>query len=111
MTDTAYYLSLVLNAALCISTCLWLRNKIKLSEVREGKAKSIYSWTVLLIGMVSGAVNFNSIVSLFRSSGMPAPYGHGEVIVSAIIFNLVLSIVLLGVGRICLGWRAISWRQ
>ncbi len=110
MTDVAFYLSFVFNVLLAIGAYFVLRGSVKSNRVGEAKAKSIYSAVVMAGGVLCGVVLFHAMVALLRLVGLPAAYGHGEIIAAAIVFNLMLSMLLLLVGRIMLGWRPFSWR-
>lgn len=110
MTDVAYYLSFVLNVVLAAAAFFIVRAALKAGRVGEAKAKLRYSVAAVFVGLVSGLVLFHGLVALFRALGYPAAYSHGEVIVAAVLFNLLLSCVLLLVGRILLGWRPVQWQ-
>ena len=109
MTDVAYYLSFVLNVLLAVVAFFLVRNSVKADRFGKAKAKYIYSVVVLIGGVLSGLVLFHAMVGIFRVLGFPSSYGHGEVIVAAILFNLLLSLLLLVVGRILLDWRPVRW--
>ncbi len=110
MADVAFYLSFVFNALLAAAAYFLLRGPVKSNRLGEAKAKLIYSAVVVAGGALWGFVLFPAMVALFRLIGIPAAYGHGEIIVAAIVFNLMLSMLLLLVGRILLGWQSFSWR-
>ena len=110
MTDVAYYLSFVLNAFLAVVVFFVVSAAVKTKRLREDRAKLIYSVAVIVGGVLCGLVLFHAMVGLFRALGFSASYGHGEVIVAAVMFNLLLSLLLLVVGRILLGWRPFQWQ-
>lgn len=110
MTDVAYYLSFVLNVVLAAIAFFILRTAVRAGRVGEEKAKLLYSIVVIVSGLVAGLILFQAMVGLFRALGLSAEYGHGEVIIAAVAFNLMLSLILLPVGRVLLGWRPIRWQ-
>ncbi len=109
MTEIAYYLSFVLNAFLAAGACFVVRASIKSDRLTEDRAKSRYSVAVMVRGIFSGIILFGALVGLFHLLGLPTSYGHGEVIVAAFVFNLFLSLLLLILGRILLGWQPFPW--
>jgi len=110
MTDVAYYLSFVLNALFAFVAFLLARKLVKTNRFGEAKAKLVYSVAVIVTGALCGLVFFHAMVGLFRALGYKASYGHGEVIVAAVVFNVLLSLLLTVVGRILLGWRPLHWQ-
>ncbi len=109
MTDVAFYLSFAFNVLLATGAYFVLRGSVKSNRVGEAKAKSIYSAVVVAGGVLCGVVLFPAMVALFRLIGVAVAYGHGEIVIAAIVFNLMLSMLLLLVGRILLGWQPFSW--
>ncbi len=110
MADVAFYLSFAFNVLLATGTYFMLRGSVKSNRVGNAKAKWIYSAVAVAGGVLCGVVFFPAMVALFRLIGVPVAYGHGEIIVAAIVFNLLLSLLLVLVGRILLGWQPLSWR-
>jgi Na+/phosphate symporter len=110
MTDVAYYLSFALNVLLAAAAFFIVRAAVRTGRVGKAKAKLLYSVAVVVGGLLSGLVLFHAMVSLFRALGFSAEYGHGEIIIAAVVFNVLLSLIFLPVGRILLGWRPILWQ-
>jgi hypothetical protein len=54
--------------------------------------------------VLCGTAVFVGITSLFEISR-----GHGEIIIAAALFNVLLSLVLIVSGRIVIGWEPIKW--
>ena len=109
MTDVAYYLSFVFNALIASAVYFGIRKAVQHNRIKRENAKIIYSVSVLVGGALSGLVLFHAFVAIFRLMGLTANYGHGEVIVAAVLFNLLLSLLLLIAGRILLGWQSFRW--
>jgi len=109
MEDAAYYLSFLVTFSLCLFLVVILRNKYKSGKVSCQKAKMIYSFSALFLGLFSGTVIFHSLAWLFNLSGYSASYGHGEILFAAIFFNTLLSLFLLAVGRVVIGWQKQTW--
>src|SRR6266852_7299989 len=94
MTDVAFYLSFVFNVLLAAGAYFVLRGWVKSNRFGEARAKSIYSIVVMVGGLLCGVVLFHAMVALFGLLGVPATYGHGEIIIAAVVFNLLLSLLL-----------------
>ena len=92
------------NAAFAITFAAWFRRQVKARRFTETKAKTIYSWLCIVASIFLGIVLFIGITSLFNIS-----LGHGEILIAAPIFNLLLSCVLIIAGRIIIGWVAVKW--
>jgi hypothetical protein len=80
------------------------RFQVKRKAIAEGRAKAIYSWACMAIGLFCGTVIFFGIMLLFN-----IPAGHGEVLIAAPIFNLMLSAISVVIGRIVIGWMPMKW--
>ncbi len=109
MTEIAFYSSFVITLLMCVGVLLILRAGIRRHAWTECRAKSIYSIVVLVSGMSGGTLVFNGLVRLFALFGAKPAFGHGEIIVAAVVFNLLLGLVLLVIGRTVLGWRKMRW--
>ena len=110
MADLAYYLSFVLNGLIATLAFLFMRASMKAARIDEIRAKRIFSVVTLLAGLLCGLVFFNAAVWLLRNAGLPVNTGHGEVVLAAALFNLLLSLAFVIVGRVLLGWRPLDWR-
>lgn len=60
-------------------------------------------------GLVSGIPIFYGAMWLFDVTGYYVNVGHGEILVAAPLFNLILGIALAAIGKILLQWTAIKW--
>jgi hypothetical protein len=102
--DIVFWLCAVLNVALAGGLILRFRSRVTAGVLTERRAKAIYSWLCLGIGLLCGIVIFLGITGLFDMS-----LGHGEAIIASPILNLLLSLVLIISGRIVIGWSPIKW--
>ncbi len=109
MTDTAYYLSFVYTAIAASLLFIFMRRRILKSITKESKGRNLYFFAMPLVGFGSGALLFPATVWLFRTSGIPSGYGHGEALIAAPLFNFVFASVLGAAGHALLGWRSVKW--
>ena len=109
MEDVAYYLSFLITFILCFSAAVFLRNKYKSGGITCQKAKSIYSFVAFIFGLLGGTMIFYGLTWLFNLFGYSISYGHGEILIASIFFNVLLSIVFIGVGRVVIGWQKQMW--
>ena len=87
----------------------YTKTKYKKGIWTEKKAKGIYSLIAMGIGLSGGTLIFHGLVFIFRILGFESSFGHGEILVAAILFNLIVGVVLVIVGRIIISWRKLSW--
>jgi len=110
MIVEAYYLIFVINVLICAGVLVSLMNKSKRNEIAEGKAKQRFSVITIGVGLLCGPVLFPVLSSLLSSVGIgTGAGGHGEIYIASIIFNLLISITLIIVGRIIIGWKPIKF--
>jgi drug/metabolite transporter (DMT)-like permease len=102
--DLIFWLCALLNGALAAYLALRFHAEVKAGRSAETRAKRRYSWLCLAVGVFSGTVLFLGISTLFH-----VPLGHGEIMIAAPVFNLLLSCAFILVGRVVIGWRAMKW--
>lgn len=102
--DAALWLSALLNVTIATALAARYRLQVKTNAITERKAKAIYSLLCLGVGLFSGIVVFFGIMLLFS-----IPTGHGEILIAAPTFNLMLSGISVGVGRVVIGWAPMKW--
>lgn len=102
--DALFWLCASLNLGVAGSLTVYLRGRVKAQRFTEEQAKRVYSWLCLGSSMLSGVVAFFGIVALFH-----IPIGHGEILVAAPLFNLLLGGVLIIAGRTGIGWVPMRW--
>lgn len=102
--DVVFWLCAALNMAIAVALIVRFRARVTAGMVAEHKAKGAYSWLCLASGVLCGTAVFLGITSLFDISR-----GHGEIIIAAALFNVLLSLVLIVSGRIVIGWEPIKW--
>ena len=102
--DVVFWLCAALNTAIAVALIVRFRARVTAGVLAEHKAKSAYSWVCLATGAVCGTAVFLGITSVLDISR-----GHGEIIIAAALFNVLLSLVLIVSGRIVIGWEPIKW--
>ncbi|MFC5548121.1 hypothetical protein [Massilia aerilata] len=108
MLDLIYYASFLVTALVVLALLAVARAAIR----RGGDEKTwtnYFMFGAILAGMVSGCLLFHAVLWSFDAAGHRLNVGHGEVIVAAPFFNLVLGVVLAILGRVLLRWRPIAW--
>ena len=109
MEDVALYLSFFITFSLCFYAAVFLRNMHKSGGISCQKVKSIYSFVAFIFGLLGGTFIFHGLTWLFKLFGYSITYGHGEILFASIFFNVLLSIVFIGVGRVVIGWQNVMW--
>lgn len=102
--DVALGFSALLNVMIAAGLAARYRLRVRTKVMTEHHAKAIYSWLCIAVGIFSGIVVFFGIMVLFN-----IPAGHGEILIAAPIFNLMLSGISIGVGRVVIGWVPMKW--
>ena len=102
--DLVFWLCALLNVGLASALATHFRRRVKAQRLAEAKAKAIYSWLCVGIGIFSGAVIFLGSVALFH-----IPLGHGEILIASPLFNLLLAGMLIIAGRVIIGWAPMKW--
>jgi hypothetical protein len=102
--ENVFLLCTLINVAIAISLMVRFRMQVKADARTEAKAKLTYSWLCVAGGIFSGVLLFFGIAALFDIS-----LGHGEILVAAPVFNLLLSFVSIAAGRIVIGWTPLNW--
>ncbi|GAA0851804.1 hypothetical protein [Aliiglaciecola litoralis] len=109
MEETAFNLSFLITVSLCLFTAVFLKNKCTSGRISCAKAKSVFSFVALIFGLLGGTVIFHSLTWLFKKLGYTISYGHGEILIASVVFNILLSIVFIWVGRVIIGWQKQIW--
>jgi uncharacterized membrane protein len=105
MTTFVYYSTFIFNLAVCLISAIVIRRKIRKKTLSETTGKNLHSIAMLPLGAFSGTLLFWGLADLFEILGLDMTYGHGEILISAIVFNVFLSLLLLVAGRIFIGWE------
>ena len=109
MIELIYYSTFFVNCTLSFLLAKTIKKKIKQNRISESKGKNIYSALILPIGALCGTVYFWLFVTVLEKFGAKISYGHGEIIIAAVMFNLILSLVLIPLGRMFIGWQKIKF--
>jgi len=109
MGEVAYYLSFLITFFVCFLSALKLKNRHKSGVISSDKAKSIYSYISFAVGLLSGTVIFHGLIWSFSMFGYSENYGHGEILFAVIFYNVLLSWLLLAIGRVVIGWQKLMW--
>jgi hypothetical protein len=102
--DYVFWLCAFLNVGHAGALTIFFRRRVTSRKLAEPKAKAIYSWLCAVVALLSGTAVFFGIVALFH-----IPVGHGEILIAAPLFNLMLSTALIIAGRIIIGWVPVNW--
>ena len=105
----AYYLSYVVTALFCCIAIVFFRRKVTTGAMKENRAKNIYSLISVVMGLCGGTLVFHSFVWFFGLFDIKTHFGHGEILIAVILYNFMLSLVLLVIGRSVIGWSKVSW--
>jgi len=102
--DIVFWLCAVLNLAIVGAAIVRFRSQVRTKKLPERKAKAMFTWICLAIGVFCGVPLFLGLTTLFD-----IPLGHGEAMIAAPVFNFLLALVLAVSGRIAIGWSPIRW--
>ncbi len=102
--DLAFWLCLAANAGISIVLLTWLRRGARAGAYSARVARNAYTVLCIGVGIFSGVALFYGSVALFGLF-----VGHGEVLIAAPMWNLVLSGAMVPVGRIVIGWEPVKW--
>jgi hypothetical protein len=109
MEDAAFYSAQVLNVLFAVGMMLLIRARVKRGASGKSNGKNVYTIVALFGGVVSGTFLYSFLYKAFQWAGFPQSRGHGEVIISAFIFNLAWAVVFVFIGRVVLSWRPMRW--
>lgn len=103
-SDITIYFTLLLNFVLSSAFALHFRRAVVHQRLDEARAKRRFTWLCVATSLFSGIAVFLAILVIFNIGS-----GHGTVLVIGPVLHLLLCIVLILLGRILVGWRAMSW--
>jgi hypothetical protein len=108
MDEIIYICTYVINFCVCAIAFVGARSTIAAGgDVRASMNR--FTAVAVVVGVISGFPLLFSIFWLFESAGRHVNAGHGEGLIAAPLFNFVMGLLLAGLGRILLRWRAIKW--
>jgi len=102
LVDITFWICAVLNIGAVGYSIFYFRNGVKSESIPEAKAKTFYSWFCLGMGFLAGAIIFYSAIVVFK---IPVGHGQAPILIASPIFNFLISIVLIVVGRIIIVWK------
>jgi hypothetical protein len=105
MTNFAFYSSFAFTLFSAICFFLLARRRVK----AKFASSTVFTAGTLFSGLVCGGLVFPGLVELFRQFGATVSYGHGEVLIAALIFNFAFACLLVILGRIALNGKPINW--
>lgn len=106
MEEVSFYLSFLVTFSLCFIAMLYARNKYLKKNWKIKKAKNIYSICAFIIAICGGTFLFYALTWFFSLFvGHKPNYGHGVIIIAAALYNFILGLILLSIGRIVVGWK------
>ena len=108
MEEVSYYLSFVITFSLCVLAMVFSKRKFIKNIWSVNRAKNIYSIFALVIGICGGTLIFHGLIFLFSALSSKSSFGHGEILIAVMLYNFILGLLLIGAGRIIIGWRKSS---
>lgn len=109
MQDTIYYFTFVVTVALCIFSMFKLGSTDSSQNVNAKSVKIKLLLLLNLIGLLSDTLLFHSLAWLFGLMGFSFNWGHGEILIAVVLFNMLIAFILSLVGAILLPWKALKW--
>lgn len=109
MEEASYYLSFSITFVLCVISMLFIKQKTASNIWSEQKGKNIYSGITLIIGVCGGTLIFHGLVWFFTLLGVETSFGHAGILVAAVVYDFILGLVLIVIGRIIIGWKEFTW--
>ncbi len=104
--DAAWWFCSLLNVVLSMALAIHLQRRASRKKEAEAyarrMARSLYSWLSLAVALFC-AVLFPGVLALFHVFA-----GHGEILIAAPLFNLLLAGPLIVIGRIIIGWAPVK---
>ncbi len=104
MDTLALWIAASANVAIAVALMIYYRRQLLRGRITESRAKALFSWLCLFGGPFVALFAFYGLVALLH-----APTGHGEILIAAPIFIGLLSVTLIIVGRIVIGWETMRW--
>jgi hypothetical protein len=109
MSDFAYYSTFLFNALASIWMICKLRKEVENGYSTLRQASKQVVGLVMVIAALSGTGFFYATMWMLGLLGINSILGHGEVLVAAIMYNLLLGVVLTAFGLISVNWKHIKW--
>lgn len=103
-SDITIYFTLLLNFALASACALHFRRAVLHQRLEDASAKRRFTWLCIASSLFSGIAVFLTILVVFNVGT-----GHGTLLIIGPVLHLLLCIVLVLLGRILVGWEAMSW--
>jgi hypothetical protein len=110
MSDFAYYSTFLFNALASIWMICKLRKEVENGYSTLGQASKQVVGLVMVIAALSGTGFFYATMWMLGLLGINSTLGgHGELLVAAVMNNLLLGVVLTAFGLISVNWKYIKW--
>ncbi len=103
MIELLYYSTFVFNIVISLIIAKVIKKRITQHVKDAKKGQNLFSVLILSVGFVSGTLYFWLVIEVSEIFGLTLNSGHGEILIAAIVFNLILSLVLIPFGRVLLG--------
>ena len=100
MINLTIYLPALLLILMSIFMVFRNWSKVQKDLITKKEGKFSYTIIVLILGLFIANFMFLALMSFFN-----LPSGHGLVLVTTPLLHLIISIVLIVVGRIIIGWE------
>lgn len=109
MEDAVYYFTFAITFILCVIGIVKIGLFDKHKAISPNGVKLRIFFLLNLIGILSGTVLFHSVVWVFGFMDILLEFGHGEIFVAVILFNILIAFSLSLIGVILLPWKSLQW--
>ncbi len=107
-SDVIFYSSFAITLGL--SSMIYVRARAGIAHGRDRKeCSNQFTIGTIVAGFVSGFLIYFGVLHALDAVGYRVNVGHGEVLIAAPFFNLILGLALGLVGRIPLQWDPVNW--
>jgi hypothetical protein len=102
--DLVFLSGTLLHVLLTAALMAYFRLQVSSHVFTEKKAKAVYSWLCLCIG-ISAGIGIVGMLDFLDILIGPC----GVILVTATLANLILACMLIVIGRIVIGWVPMRW--
>lgn len=101
MEDLAFILTFIITIALCLTTALYIRGRIK-------NAIAVYTAFASLISISVGVFAPTLLALVLDNVGIVQDFGHGGEAITAIL-NLGVGVIMVPIGIVLINWSPQKW--
>lgn len=105
MSEFPYYLSFVVTFMACLMSIIKVKKELNSGFFDiEVAIKQVLMLTTLF-GVLGGTLFFQVLSWLFAQFGLSVGLGHGEILITAAFYNLLLGFAFAIIGIVVLTWK------